>query len=822
MSRAVPLVVFLFAGPAAAAADLPPGALVRLGDDRFRAGDGVYHLALSPDGTRYATARSAEGGTLALTVWDAATGRPVCEQRVSRELFRGFVWGPGGAFAVAARTAPAPKGQRGRIVPGDFCVWDFTAPDTAPPVLPPQGIIARISGSLPDGLPTPAPEYARFLLSADGRRVAAKWESGAGKFAVHVFELKPAATAATLTRAGTIDLGADAADAVRISADGKTVVTFRALADSERQGGAEFVATVWDVERGKPWGQPFRVRSTEQLPRLRGPDSSRNVISHKLVLAPDARSVYVPAEENKVWGFDEAPLVLPQNDTDPKRRRSVIRWPNDPNAEVRWCSDGGGSAFSGDGNVLVIAANRKTYVIDLVGGKELGRLEGHGSTPGAVAVSADGTRIATADRFGLVRLWDARTFRPLHDAPGHRAPVERAELSPDGERLLTWAPDETVRLWDVATGAELRAFSDAPARPTFIPDGTAILFSTKDRLIARDLLTKLEVPLPGGLAKAKPGSAIFAPDGKAVLVQADGDPSIAVYDWPGGKKRFELSGAGPARRAGFSPDGTVVFTDACSGERWDAKTGQKLSPAWPDTHRDDFTPVLALRPHPPLLHVARNEELRVIEAGSGEPAPHSRLTVATDDARSHAVWGIAVSPRGGQFATTHWRYENEVLLCEARTGRVRRTLTGHRGTVRILGFTPDGTKLLTAGGDHTVLVWDTRLNTVPLPDEIKQETSAAKLWNMLAADNARDAYLAMSRLAREPGAAVKVAKQRMHPAASGDHEDDTTNRTDARGIELLDALDTDAARALIRDLAGGHADAFRTQEAKRARERNAR
>ncbi len=148
MSRAVPLVVLLLVTPVASAADLPPGALVRLGDDRFRAGDFVDHLALSPDGKRYATARSAEGETVALTVWDTATGRPVCEQRVNRELFRGFVWGPGGAFAIAARTAPAPKGQRGKILSNDFCVWDFTDPGAAPPVVPPSGIIERISGCL--------------------------------------------------------------------------------------------------------------------------------------------------------------------------------------------------------------------------------------------------------------------------------------------------------------------------------------------------------------------------------------------------------------------------------------------------------------------------------------------------------------------------------------------------------------------------------------------------------------------------------------------------------------------------------------------------
>ena len=46
--------------------------------------------------------------------------------------------------------------------------------------------------------------------------------------------------------------------------------------------------------------------------------------------------------------------------------------------------------------------------------------------------------------------------------------------------------------------------------------------------------------------------------------------------------------------------------------------------------------------------------------------------------------------------------------------------------------------------------------------------------------------------------------------------------SDPRAVELLEAIGTDAARALLKELAGGHAGAFRTQEAKRALERNRR
>ncbi len=828
MARITSLIVFALLVPVAKA-DLPPGALARLGDDRYRAGGSVEWLALSPDGKRYATVHAAGDRVLALTMWDAATGRRLHEQRVNRELFGGLVWGPGGAFAIAARTEQVPKGQRGKVIPDDFFVWDFTKPDTAPPLLPPEPV-ERLGGSVTDGSPKRDGKYTGFLFSADGKRVAAWWESAEGTIAVRVFELKPAASAAKLVRVGTLDFGADSPGAARFSADGKALVTFRVLANSDAMA-----ATVWDVASGKPQPSLLVSSAAAGVPPLVLDTADHKRITHRLMLTPDGRSLVLHAAEEKEWGFDVVPLFLPYKSAPQKPVR--VRFPYGPADRTLHRvgeRDSGAYEFFPSGEVLVVSThNDKTRVIDVTTGKELGRLEGHAYTPYAIAVSANSDTIATADLYGLVRLWDAKTLRPLSAASGHRAPVEHAELSPDGKRLLTWAPDETVRLWDVATGAELRAFTSAPEfrkiaswwsnRPTFTPDGTAILFSTKDRLTARDLITGLEVPLPGDLANSKPRHAVFAPDGKAVLTWADAEPPITVHDWPSGKKRFELAPDGPVRPARFSSNGTVVLADVCDGKRWDARTGKELPQTWEPHVADDVEPLLALRPNPALLLYRShdNDAWFVREAGTGAPVSRFRLKHWPKYEEPFIPSTMALSPTGGQFVAK-LRSSLGVALCEAATGQVRRMLDGHRGEVRVLGFTPDGTKLFTAGGDHTVLVWDMRLRSVPLPESLKNETSAAKLWESLATGSASDAYLAMARLAHEPDAAVKLVRMKLKPAAKGGDETEPAKLTDARAIELIEALDTHDSRKLLKELAAGGAEAFRTQEAKRALERNTR
>ncbi len=80
----------------------------------------------------------------------------------------------------------------------------------------------------------------------------------------------------------------------------------------------------------------------------------------------------------------------------------------------------------------------------------------HEGTITDLAVSPDGTLLATAGADGTARLVDARTGATLHVLKGHTASVWSPDFSADGKRLATASSDGTVRLWNVASGAEER------------------------------------------------------------------------------------------------------------------------------------------------------------------------------------------------------------------------------------------------------------------------------------------------------------------------------------------------------------------------------
>jgi WD40 repeat protein len=82
---------------------------------------------------------------------------------------------------------------------------------------------------------------------------------------------------------------------------------------------------------------------------------------------------------------------------------------------------------------------------DLATGQAPHRLR-HDTGLGQVAVSPDGTRIATATQDGTARLGDLDTGRQVLTLYGHDAPVFGVAFSPDGRLLATSSEDGTVAL----------------------------------------------------------------------------------------------------------------------------------------------------------------------------------------------------------------------------------------------------------------------------------------------------------------------------------------------------------------------------------------
>lgn len=109
-------------------------------------------------------------------------------------------------------------------------------------------------------------------------------------------------------------------------------------------------------------------------------------------------------------------------------------------------------SFTRDGQRLAMATadTGLVKVLDVVSGDELYSFKDEPS--GAVALSADGSYLASGHLNGSVSVWDLSEKAPkLRTLTGHTAFVTTMRFTPDNKKLITSSEDATLRIWNIAS-----------------------------------------------------------------------------------------------------------------------------------------------------------------------------------------------------------------------------------------------------------------------------------------------------------------------------------------------------------------------------------
>ena len=181
-------------------------------------------------------------------------------------------------------------------------------------------------------------------------------------------------------------------------------------------------------------------------------------------------------------------------------------------------------------------------------------------------LSADGSLLAAATG-GAVSLWDTRARRRLSDLePPHAAPVTRLALSADGTRVASIAEDGTIGVWETETGERLAAYAltGRGAGVALDAAGERVAAAAEDgpltiwRVGAGEPERVLEGEVLGATDIAFVG---------AELVAADGQGRVERWTLAGGEpeRRFEwLSGGMPL--VSDYPDDMSLFSGVPLGQ----------------------------------------------------------------------------------------------------------------------------------------------------------------------------------------------------------------------------------------------------------------
>ncbi|MBI1382063.1 MAG: protein kinase [Planctomycetaceae bacterium] len=143
-------------------------------------------------------------------------------------------------------------------------------------------------------------------------------------------------------------------------------------------------------------------------------------------------------------------------------------------------------------------------LLDLPSGRRRATLEGHGAEVRFLCYSPSGTRLASSDEGGAVRLWDAQSGACLLVVEKHRATVDRLAFSGDGSRLATISADRSVHILETTPPRrrfESRILNAAARRSALLLFGGERPMETADEPVRRafERFTKLLVDDPARL-----------------------------------------------------------------------------------------------------------------------------------------------------------------------------------------------------------------------------------------------------------------------------------------------------------------------------------
>ena len=542
-----------------------------------------------------------------------------------------------------------------------------------------------------------------------------------------------------------------------------------------RRAGAAVTALAL-VAGGAFWFQAIQTKAARELANenLRLAAESRKQLV-RMQVADGNRLVDEGKYSEALLGFTEA-LKLVQGDASREeshriRLASIVaRCPRvvqvfQHDAAVLWCE------FSPDGKRIATGSDDHTArVWEVASGKPITPPLRHERRVSSVVFSPDGKWVLTCSWDTTARIWDASTGAPLSPSLKTGSPLTSAVFSPDGKRVLTAGYRGSARIWDVVTGELLApkmkrdggvlfasfspdgqrvltadvpgtvtvwdATSRTPAFPpievgnpvnlaVFSPDGERILTGTEDKThptgpgIARVWSALTGAPLtPPILHKLGVIKGSFSPDSSRVVTATeeywDGGGVARIWNAETGEQiGLDLPERSTPEGAIFSPDGSRVATCGQAGTArvWDAETGKPMTP--PMNHAS-WTWHATFSPDGDSLATASEDHLvRIWDLATGENAE-----VIFQDMKR---FGHEGEERDGQFSSdgskvlimTSGSGDISTGVYDAGTGKQLGSAMQEKGDATLVAFSPDQSKIVTAGGGNWVSmaatkasVWD--------------------------------------------------------------------------------------------------------------------
>ena len=364
-----------------------------------------------------------------------------------------------------------------------------------------------------------------------------------------------------------------------------------------------------------------------------------------------------------------------------------------------------GVAWSRDGRWLFSAgADNTLRQWDTTTGKATRSYSGSNKPLVSLAASADGKRLVAATSDNRILGWPLTANAALGAVPGDLAittPAAIADvaISGDGTVIASAGADNVVSLWHAVTGKlleRLPAHTSTLRTVAISADARRVASGANDRFVFRfspAVLTAFEAhPTPIR-------AAVFTPDGTQLITAGD-DKRVARWMVPAGQPVNEYTGSGgPVRAVAVSGNLVAAGGDDKILRTWTLETGQPLAQA---TLPAAITGVAL---DADGLTVAATSDL-VVRQFDVALVKNRPTLLPHQDSHGHTKNATAVALAADDRGMVSVGLDRTLRHWYAAAGAPRAELAGHTGPVYASSFSPDGKLLATAGGDRTVRLWN--------------------------------------------------------------------------------------------------------------------
>jgi len=706
---------------------LPPGALNRLGSQRFRHPNQVDGLVFAPDGKAIASA-CADGS---VRLWDAATGKLRWRLETDKQPFSpaAFIGGLRHAMAFSS------DGKKLAMLNYDgYAVLDTLT----------NKILVRHKW------PAPANGFEKAISSA----ITADLTTLALAFFDGSIHLVDGATGQEKMRFKAREKVADIGipKSIEFSPDGKTIY---ALAD-EGSVVDEGSVSVFDTTTGKLVGT------------LKG---DRKIIVPGMAFSSDFHQL-------AVFGYVDEPD--PKNPgkmkNPPASRLGLWDLKSGKERHVITLALVFSGAFSADGKLFAAGTQKEILLFDTATGQERRRMPLRGNAF-SLAFTPDGNTLA-AGEMGGITLRSVATGELQSPLMEPRGVIFGAQFRAGGKQLLTFGTDGAY-WWDVAGGQSVRHLQDvqpmlrghplSPDEKIFVTRGTGadlVLLDVATNQPLRTLNLKGDKPLVI--------SAVFSPDGAKLFTVRPG--TVNMWDVASAKPLMELESKVVTDLA-VSPDGRwlaswsqVRAAGIFDIYLWDLATGKlarRLTPrngsAFQAAFSADSTRLVIVggEPGQPNIIINRGKGAKFNEIQLWDVATGKE--VRKFQGNQDRVVSVAISADGRMIATGKWKLrgagdaaDTAVQLWDVATGTERGRIQGHESLANSMDFSPDGRWLAATSADAPIYIWDVYALEKSQFAKVLTKEDKDKLWQQLADEDAANAFQAVRELIARPVDAVVI------------------------------------------------------------------